>query len=49
MASIPKTTHAIQFFKNGGPEVLEFREVEVPTPEPDELLVKVEWAGVNFS
>jgi len=48
MTSIPKTTHAVQFFKNGGPEVLEFHEVEVATPQPDELLIKVEWAGVNF-
>jgi len=46
--SVPKTTHAIQFFKNGGPEVIEYREVDTPTPDPKQLLVKVEWGGVNF-
>jgi NADPH:quinone reductase-like Zn-dependent oxidoreductase len=32
----------------GGPEVLEFGEIETPKPGPGEVLVNVEAAGVNF-
>ena len=32
----------------GGPEVLEFGEIETPKPGPGEVLVNVEGAGVNF-
>jgi NADPH2:quinone reductase len=32
----------------GGPEVLELRDEPAPTPGPDELLVDVAFAGVNF-
>lgn len=46
---IPKTTRAIQFAKNGGPEVIELTEIDTPTPKADEILVKIEWGGVNFS
>ena len=31
----------------GAPDVLELREVETPTPRPDEVLIKVAAAGVN--
>lgn len=33
---------------HGGPEVLRFAERETPRPGPDEILVEVEVAGVNF-
>ena len=33
----------------GGPEVLEVGEVPDPKIEPDQLLVRVEYAGLNFS
>lgn len=48
-SSVPKTTKAVQYTKVGGPEVIELAEVETATPKPDEILVKIEWAGVNFS
>ena len=39
---------AIQVSTMGGPEVLELVEVGMPSPAVDEVLVKVEAAGVNF-
>src|SRR5687767_8683430 len=41
-------THAIVAPQPGGPEVLDFAEVERPVPGPGQLLVKVAAAGVNF-
>ncbi|KAF8313079.1 NAD(P)-binding protein [Clavulina sp. PMI_390] len=46
--SIPAKCHAIQISKTGGPEVIDFNEIDTPTPKPEEILVKVEWAGVNY-
>jgi len=43
-----KSNHAIQISKTGGPEVIEFNQVDHPKPEPDEILIEAEWAGVNF-
>lgn len=39
---------AVVVTANGGPEVLELRDVPVPEPGPDQLLVDVAIAGVNF-
>jgi NADPH2:quinone reductase len=39
---------AIRVAANGGPEVLEYTETEVPDPQPGQLLVEVAAAGVNF-
>ena len=39
---------AIVVTRNGGPEVLELQDVPVPEPGPDDLLVDVAVAGVNF-
>ncbi|MBE9373476.1 quinone oxidoreductase [Saccharopolyspora sp. HNM0983] len=39
---------AIRVTGNGGPEVLEVAEVDRPSPEPHQLLVRVAAAGVNF-
>lgn len=39
---------AIQVTRYGGPEVLALAEVDVPEPASGELLVKLEFAGVNF-
>lgn len=40
--------HAIVAARAGGPEVLEFREVEAPEAGPGELLVEAGAVGVNF-
>ncbi|CAE7168832.1 unnamed protein product [Rhizoctonia solani] len=48
MASIPKTMRAAQVKRQGGIEELEVVEVPVPTPKPEEVVIKTEWAGVNF-
>jgi NADPH2:quinone reductase len=39
---------AIQIDKQGGPEVLEWRELPDPTPGPGDLLVEVAGAGLNY-
>jgi NADPH2:quinone reductase len=39
---------AIRFHTYGGPEVLRLEEVSVPEIKPDELLIRVHAAGVNF-
>jgi NADPH:quinone reductase len=39
---------AIYFERNGGPEVLELREVAAPTPTRGEVLVDVEAIGINY-
>src|ERR1700733_9734007 len=39
---------AIYFERNGGPEVLELREVPPPTPGEGEVLVDVEAIGINY-
>jgi NADPH:quinone reductase len=39
---------AIQVQKTGGPEVLTFVDIAIPRPKPNEALVKVGAAGVNF-
>ncbi|MGO4618313.1 zinc-binding alcohol dehydrogenase family protein [Nocardia sp. 2YAB30] len=38
----------VQYERSGGPEVLELVSVEVPTPGPGELLVRVEAIGVTL-
>ena len=43
------TMKAVRFHKTGGPEVLTFEDVPVPTPLPHQALVRVEAAGVNFA
>jgi len=39
---------AIQVKQVGGPEALEFVDLPVPQPKPDEVVVKVAAVGVNF-
>jgi NADPH:quinone reductase len=39
---------AIQVAQTGGPEVLTVVDVPVPTPKPNEAVVKIEASGVNF-
>jgi NADPH2:quinone reductase len=40
---------AIQMKEFGGPEVLELVELPTPEPRPDEVLIKVTRAGLNFA
>lgn len=46
--SVPAKMRAIQIMKQGGLDVIEEREVDVPELHSGETLVKVEYAGVNF-
>jgi NADPH2:quinone reductase len=39
---------AIRIYEFGGPEVLRYEDVPEPIPKPNEAVVKVEAAGVNF-
>jgi NADPH2:quinone reductase len=39
---------AIRVHANGGPEALRVDDVETPRPGPGEVLVKIEFSGVNF-
>jgi NADPH:quinone reductase len=39
---------AIQVQKNGGPEVLTLVDLPVPKPKPNEVVVKVSAAGINY-
>ena len=41
-------SHAIRIRKTGGPEVLEWEEVEVGDPGPGEVKLRQEAAGLNF-
>ena len=43
------TTNAVvRIHRHGGPECLSLDELPLPTPQPDEVLIEVEAAGVNF-
>lgn len=48
MAPIPKLMKAVQIEKTGGVEVLQYKDIPVPTPKDDEVLVKNEYLGVNY-
>ena len=48
MAPIPKSMKAVEIDKTGGVEVLQYKEVPVPTPEENEVLIKNEFIGVNY-
>jgi NADPH2:quinone reductase len=39
---------AVQISNHGGPEVLESIETETPTPQGSEILVRTEFAGINY-
>jgi NADPH:quinone reductase-like Zn-dependent oxidoreductase len=42
-------SRTIKFRQAGGPEVLEFIEMEVPAPGPHEVRIKVKAIGINRS
>jgi NADPH2:quinone reductase len=39
---------AIRIHQTGGPEVLQYEDIDPPKPGPQQALVKIEAAGVNF-
>lgn len=39
---------AIRIHEHGGPEVLEYTDIPDPLPKPNEAIVKIDAAGVNF-
>ena len=45
--SLPQKMRAVEIAKPGGPEVLNPAERPLPSPKPNEILVKVAAAGVN--
>jgi len=47
LAEIPATMTAIGFAEPGPPDVLKPQTVEVPRPGPDQVLIRVAYAGVN--
>ncbi|BCJ87065.1 quinone oxidoreductase family protein [Effusibacillus dendaii] len=40
---------AVRFHRNGGSEVLQYEEVERPTPDSGEVLIEVKACGVNYA
>jgi NADPH2:quinone reductase len=40
--------HAVVFEKNGGPEVLEYKDTPDPTPDDGQVLVDVDAVGINY-
>ncbi|KAM0490545.1 hypothetical protein ACHAP8_011450 [Fusarium lateritium] len=49
MASIPSTMKGVQFARTGGAEVLDYKtDLPVPELKEGEILVKNEYAGINF-
>lgn len=42
------TAHAIRMTSTGGPEVLEYVEIDLPEPGPGQAIVEVHASGVNF-
>ncbi|MFA0442898.1 alcohol dehydrogenase family protein [Vibrio sp. 10N.222.51.C12] len=48
MNTISTTMKGVQLIGHGGPEMLEYRDdITVPTPKPNEVLVRVSAAGIN--
>ena len=48
MAPLPSTMKAIQITQTGGPSVLNYTDVPVPALQPGQVLIKNDFAGVNF-
>lgn len=48
MAPIPKVMKAVQIEKTGGVEVLQYKDISMPAPGENEILIKNEYMGVNY-
>ncbi|KAK6199980.1 alcohol dehydrogenase 1 [Scheffersomyces amazonensis] len=44
MSAVPKTQKGVIFEKNGGPLI--YKDIPVPTPKPNEILIHVKYSGV---
>ena len=44
----PSRMNAIQVSQVGGPEVLKVVDLPIPEPKPNEAVVRIKAAGVNF-
>nr|AAP51040.1 alcohol dehydrogenase 3 [Kluyveromyces wickerhamii] len=44
MASVPETQKGVIFYENGGK--LEYKDIPVPVPKPNEILINVKYSGV---
>ena len=42
-------TYRVVITKAGGPNVLEIHEIAIPEPQPNEVCIKVHFAGINFA
>lgn len=47
MADLPQSMNYIAHGKGGGPDVMVSARGEIPAPKPDEVLIRVQVAGVN--
>ena len=45
---MPQTIHAIRIHENGGPEVLQWEQITLPDPAPDEVQLRHHAIGLNF-
>ena len=45
--ALPSTMRIVEAAQAGGPEVLRLASAAVPVPQPDEVLIRVQVAGVN--
>lgn len=45
--TLPASMRAIEITQPGGPEVLQVADVPVPVPGAGQILIRVDWAGVN--
>ena len=41
-------TRVVKIEKNGGPEVLQLKNIELPNPQPDQVLIKTKAIGLNY-
>ncbi|KAF4999539.1 hypothetical protein FDECE_11490 [Fusarium decemcellulare] len=48
MAPVPPTMKAVQISKNGGTEVLEYKDIPVPKVAEGQILVHNQFAGLNY-
>jgi len=46
--NIEQSIHAIRIEQYGGPEVLQFKQISLPAPEPGQARVRLHAAGLNF-